>query len=72
MRGPKEFFPMKAPRLPADFFRIAATAPCDLKTARAFFQPGKREKMKPTTAERVRVAVVALGFDDPAANHQAA
>jgi hypothetical protein len=62
---------MRAPRLPAEYFKIAATAPCDIKTARAFFQPEKRSKMKPTTAERVRVAVVALGFDDPTA-HQAA
>ena len=64
---------MKVPRLPADFFRIAATAPCDLKTAHSFFQPEKRKKMKPTITERVRVAVIALGFDDPAANtHKAA
>jgi hypothetical protein len=48
------------PRLPAQFFQIAATASCDVKTARSFFEPEKRRRMKPTTAERVRVAVVAL------------
>ncbi len=56
------------PRLPAQFFQIAATAPCDIKTARSFFEPEKRRRMKPTTAERVRAAVIALGFEDPTAN----
>lgn len=60
------------PRLPAQFFQIAAQAPCDVKTARAYFDPEKRKRMKPTISARVSVAVVALGFEDPAREEHAA
>lgn len=59
-----------APRLPQDFFAIAGKAPCDVKTAKNYFDPKKRAAMKPSVKARVSLAVRACGFTDPAATRE--